>query len=106
MISKDQENAHISQLVSSKLAEGDIGSIVDPNLAENFNNSSAWKAVDIALACASQNSSNRPTMSEVVIELKECLAIETAQNDKGIKSKGPRRMVTVNVDDEFSPRAR
>ncbi|KAJ4717981.1 Protein kinase family protein [Melia azedarach] len=106
VISKDQENAHISQLVSSKLAEGDIGSIVDPNLAENFNNSSAWKAVDIALACASQNSSNRPTMSEVVIELKECLAIETAQNDKGIKSKGPRRMVTVNVDDEFSPRAR
>ncbi|KAJ0006966.1 hypothetical protein Pint_29507 [Pistacia integerrima] len=64
-----------------ELARGDIRKIVHPRLGENFNINSAWKAVELALASASHASSKRPTMIEVVMGLKECLAIQLGQND-------------------------
>ncbi|KAK0598371.1 hypothetical protein LWI29_034055 [Acer saccharum] len=108
IIKGPDENVHVSQWVSSMLAEGDIRNIVDPSLSGDFDNSSAWKVVELALACALHSSMERPTMTEVVTELNDCLAIEIARNDKGHKNKtkGPRRMVTVNVESDFSPTAR
>ncbi|TXG46315.1 hypothetical protein EZV62_028195 [Acer yangbiense] len=103
------ENTHISKWVSSMLAGGDIRSIVDPKLSGDFEKNSAWKAVELALSCTSPSSSERPTMIEVVMELKECLALATAGNgeDHGNKTKDPRRMLTVDVIvDQFSPSAR
>jgi hypothetical protein len=41
------------------LAKGDIKNIVDPRLCENFNINSAWKAVEIAMACVSPTSAKR-----------------------------------------------
>ncbi|KAH7565683.1 hypothetical protein JRO89_XS09G0246000 [Xanthoceras sorbifolium] len=104
----DDEVVHVSQWVSSMLAEGDIKSIIDPSLSGDFDNNSGWKVVELALACAFHSSSERPTMTEVVTELKECLAVEIARNDKGRtnKTKKTRRIVTVNVESEFSPTAR
>ena len=110
MILTALENTHISKWVNSMLAGGDIRSIVDPKLSGDFEINSAWKAVELSLFCTSQYSSERPTMIEVVMELKECLALETARNGEGHpgnKSKGPRRMLTIDVNaDEFSPLAR
>ncbi|TXG68712.1 hypothetical protein EZV62_003647 [Acer yangbiense] len=108
IIKGPDENVHVSQWVSSMLAEGDIRNIIDPSLSGDFDNSSAWKVVELALACALHSSLERPTMTEVVTELNDCLAIEIARNDKGHKNitKGPRRMVTVNVESDFSPTAR
>ncbi|KAK0596663.1 hypothetical protein LWI29_017862 [Acer saccharum] len=104
------ENTHISKWVNSMLAEGDIRSIVDPKLSGDFEINSAWKAVELALSCTSQSSSERPTMIEVVMELKECLVLAMTPNGEGHpgnKSKGPRRMLSVDVNaDEFSPSAR
>ncbi|TXG68749.1 hypothetical protein EZV62_003684 [Acer yangbiense] len=103
------ENTHISKWVNSMLAGGDIRSIVDPKLSGDFEKNSAWKAVELALSCTSQSSSERPTMIEVVMELKECLALATAGNGEGHgnKTKGPRRMLSVDViADQFSPSAR
>lgn len=96
-----QQNVHIGQWVQSKLAEGDIRKIVDPYLGDNFNNNSAWKAVELALACASDTSSERPTMTEVVMGLKECFGVEIARNDEG-----PYTLDSINLDSEFSPVAR
>lgn len=56
--------------------------IVDPNLKGDFGNSSAWKVVELALACAYHVSSKRPTMNEAVMELKECIAMELAWRKK------------------------
>ncbi|TXG68710.1 hypothetical protein EZV62_003645 [Acer yangbiense] len=103
------ENTHISKWVNSMLAGGDIRSIVDPKLSGDFEKNSAWKAVELALSCTSQSSSERPTMIEVVMELKECLALATAGNGEGHgnKTKGPRRMLSVDViADQFSTSAR
>lgn len=61
------------------LEKGDIYSIVDSRLKENFNVNSVWKAVEIAMACISPNAIKRPIMSQVVVELKESLVTELAQ---------------------------
>ncbi|PQM35086.1 putative LRR receptor-like serine/threonine-protein kinase [Prunus yedoensis var. nudiflora] len=53
--------------------------IVDPRLEGNFNTNSVWKAVEIAMACVSVNAIKRPSMSQVVVDLKECLATEYAR---------------------------
>ncbi|KAK0596163.1 hypothetical protein LWI29_013310 [Acer saccharum] len=104
------KNTHIRKWVNSMLAGGDIKSIVDPKLSGDFEINSAWKAVELALSCTSQSSSERPTMIEVVMELKECLALAMTPNGEGHpgnKSKGPKRMLTIDVNaDEFSPSAR
>ncbi|KAL6312548.1 hypothetical protein AAG906_029511 [Vitis piasezkii] len=56
----------------------DIRSIVDPRLQGDFNTNSAWKAVEIALACVASTGVQRPDMSHVVVDLKECLETEVA----------------------------
>jgi hypothetical protein len=39
---------------------------------------SVWKVAELALQCKEQPSRKRPTMTEVVAELKECLELETS----------------------------
>lgn len=70
----DNENfIHTSQWVTSKVAEGDIRRIIDPSLGQELDKNCAWKVVESALSCASQDPENRPTMSEVVSDLNQCL---------------------------------
>ena len=102
------DKTHISQLVSSMLAKGDIKGIVDSRLQGDFDTSSAWKAVETAMACVSVNSAERPYMSDVVVELKECLAAELARKHVGCdaKNKDSAQFITVNLTTEFRPLAR
>ncbi|KAG6727770.1 hypothetical protein I3842_02G141300 [Carya illinoinensis] len=79
---KSEGNPHIIQWVSTFLGRGDIRGIVDPRLQGNFNINSAWKAVETAMACVPLNSNQRPTMSHVLVELKECLEIELAYEQR------------------------
>lgn len=74
---KNPGSIHIVAWVSSMVERGDVRSIVDPSLEGDFSNSSAWKAVEIALECVAPTRMARPDMSYVVVELKECLKIET-----------------------------
>ncbi|KAB1218479.1 hypothetical protein CJ030_MR3G026359 [Morella rubra] len=67
---------HISQWVGSMIAKGDIRNIVDPRMPGNLDVNSVWKAVEIAMLCASPTSARRPNMSQVLVELKEYLATE------------------------------
>lgn len=101
------ENIHISQWVSFMLAQGDIINIVDPRLQGAFNMNSAWKAVEIAMLCVSSTSTRRPTMSQVVAELKECLTTEFAQKEgyEG-ESNYAIEMNNMNLDTELNPVAR
>ncbi|XP_034696454.1 senescence-induced receptor-like serine/threonine-protein kinase [Vitis riparia] len=69
---------HIVVWVSPMIERGDIGSIVDPRLQGDFNTNSAWKAVEIALACVASTGMQRPDMSHVEVDLKECLETEVA----------------------------
>ncbi|KAH0982490.1 hypothetical protein GBA52_009667 [Prunus armeniaca] len=81
VLTRTHERIHISQWVGFMLANGDINNIVDPRLEGNFNTNSVWKAVEIAMACVSINAIKRPSMSQVAVDLKECLATECARTN-------------------------
>jgi hypothetical protein len=108
-IERSQERTHVSQWVSSMLAQGDIKNIVDPRLRGIFNINSAWKACEIAMACVSPTSNKRPTMSQAVAELKECLETDQLTRTKeGLEGESTNsiEMINVNLTTELSPLAR
>ncbi|KEH39530.1 putative leucine-rich repeat receptor-like protein kinase At2g19210 isoform X2 [Medicago truncatula] len=72
-ITKTEDKIHIVQLVSDMLLEREVKDIVDPRLQGDFDINYATKALDTAMACVAQSSMNRPTMRNVVMELKQCL---------------------------------
>ncbi|KAG2249604.1 hypothetical protein Bca52824_089232 [Brassica carinata] len=84
---------------------GDISGIVDQRLGGRFEAGSAWKITEIALACASESSEQRPTMSQVVMELKQSVVRKVNDRDSH-RDDDPVRMVTMNLDTEMVPRAR
>ncbi|KAK7824335.1 lrr receptor-like serine/threonine-protein kinase ios1 [Quercus suber] len=71
-----EENTHILDWVYPIIEQGDIQKIVDPRLKGEFHANSAWKATKIALSCVQRASIQMSDMSEVSVELKECLALE------------------------------
>ncbi|KAF8051032.1 hypothetical protein N665_1813s0001 [Sinapis alba] len=75
-IIKDEERMHISQWVESLLSRENIEEILDPSLCGDYDPTSAFKTVEIAVACVCRNSGDRPGMSQVVTALKESLSAE------------------------------
>ena len=53
VMERSDENTHISQWVRIMVDKGDIQNIVDPRFQGNFNVNSAWKVIEIAMACVS-----------------------------------------------------
>ncbi|KAJ8756215.1 hypothetical protein K2173_024762 [Erythroxylum novogranatense] len=81
IIPVEDDRCHVIQWTHSLIERGDIKSIVDPKLQGEFNLSSAWKAVEIAMSCVVPNATQRPDMSYVLVELKESLSMEMASGD-------------------------
>ena len=108
MIGRSQDRTHISQWVSFMLAKGDIQNIVDPRLGGDFDVNSVWKAVEVAVVCVSPTSSRRPTMSQVVIQLKESLKTELSQRMEGygVELKKSLEMINMDLSTELNPLAR
>jgi hypothetical protein len=53
--------------------------MVDARMCGDHDVNSVWKVIDTALKCTSQIPEERPTMTEVVALLKECLELEAAR---------------------------
>ena len=70
------KNNHILDWVNPLIERGDVQNIVDPRLEGEFNTNSAWKAIEIAMSCIPSYTIQRPNMSHVLAEIKECLALE------------------------------
>ncbi|XVF74479.1 hypothetical protein PTKIN_Ptkin13bG0113600 [Pterospermum kingtungense] len=89
IIRSTEYSIHLLSWVSPIVQEGDIGKIFDPRLQNEFNVNSARKAVDIAMSCVLQTSIQRPDVSHVFSELKECLALEMAlgRNDPEVQNE-------------------
>ena len=111
-IMKSYENTHIVQWVNPLLAKGDIRSIVDPRLQGNFDTNSVWKAMETAMACVPLISIQRPSMSHVVIELKECLEIEKAYEQESgfsglmMNSRNTFEMNPMGLETKMAPQPR
>ncbi|KAL8098917.1 hypothetical protein AgCh_031580 [Apium graveolens] len=76
-----EDRTHIAQWVDSIVQYGDVKQVVDPRFYGNYDVNCVWKAVELAMTCASRISARRPTMNTVVMELKECLALEIGSHD-------------------------
>ncbi|XP_057733753.1 LRR receptor-like serine/threonine-protein kinase IOS1 [Arachis stenosperma] len=106
-ISKTEDKVHISHRVDSLLSKGDIEGIVDSELQGDFDSSSVWKAVEIAMASVSYSPDKRPYMSDVLVVLKECLAIELARKQSNIDTENTDLIeFTYNLTSETGPLVR
>ncbi|XP_077217307.1 putative LRR receptor-like serine/threonine-protein kinase At1g05700 isoform X2 [Tasmannia lanceolata] len=84
------ERTTIVNWVAPMIEIGDIKNVVDPRLHGDYDISSGWKAIEIAIACTPPKSIGRPNMSDVVAELKECLGIGIApERTTSVKSERP-----------------
>ncbi|KAL4355721.1 hypothetical protein AHAS_Ahas09G0015000 [Arachis hypogaea] len=109
IILREDMTDHISQRVNSMIVEGDITSIVDSRIQGDFDNGSAWRVVEIAMASVSASSLKRPYMSDIVKDLKECLAAELARkhNSCDLQNEDLVGHVSVNlISTDMTPLAR
>ncbi|XP_074569537.1 putative LRR receptor-like serine/threonine-protein kinase At1g05700 [Curcuma longa] len=86
-IFNDPEKIHIVQWVKKRLANGNIEDVIDTSLCKEGVRNSARKVADVALASTTDTWNMRPTMTEVVMKLKECLAMYT-NGDKMLLEHG------------------
>ncbi|KAI9071876.1 hypothetical protein K1719_046160 [Acacia pycnantha] len=96
--------------VTPKLgSKGDIKSIIDPRLQGQYSFDSVLKFVEVAKSCTGPLAIQRPDISQVVVGLRECLAMEiriegTSHNTNSSSSLD---MTTLQFDSSFStPSAR
>ncbi|KAM0035242.1 putative transferase, protein kinase RLK-Pelle-LRR-I-1 family [Helianthus debilis subsp. tardiflorus] len=97
------ENTNMIERVNSMVAQGNVNNLVDPRLEGRFNINTAWKVVELAIACVSHTSIRRPTMNNVAIELKNCLQAEKAYNANPNNQSG---YISYNVEAVIGPKAR
>lgn len=94
----------VSEQVRPLLSAGNIRDIVDPSLGENYDLESMWKVAETGMLCVEPKAVNRPTMTEVVRDLRDAIALESGeiQGDHAYSSKS-----TSDVSHTFmEPRAR
>ncbi|XP_013618867.1 PREDICTED: probable LRR receptor-like serine/threonine-protein kinase PAM74 isoform X8 [Brassica oleracea var. oleracea] len=102
VIDQSRQKSHITQWVGFMLNRGDITKIMDPNLHKDYESRSVWRAIELAMSCVNPSSVNRPNMSQVANELKECLVPEKSKNMDSQSS----HEVSMSFDTGILPRAR
>ncbi|GJW49980.1 leucine-rich repeat transmembrane protein kinase protein [Tanacetum coccineum] len=90
------ENMYIVNWVKSMVAQGNIEKIIDPRLHGDFDMNAAWKVLELALTCVDHTSLRRPTMNDVVTDLKSCLKAEKGVH--GAKPNIPDRLMSLNFE--------
>jgi hypothetical protein len=55
-------------------------------MGKEYDVNSVWKVTELALRCKEQPSRERPTMTDVVAELKECLELEVSRGSGNYSS--------------------
>jgi serine/threonine protein kinase len=70
------EPTNIIHWTRKHLERGNIEDVVDARIIGNYNINGVWKVADVALKCTAQTPTERPTTTDVVAQLKECLELE------------------------------
>jgi len=77
---------HIGEWVQQNLDQGSIESIIDSSMERDYDINSVWKVADLALHCKQEVSRERPTMTDVVAQIKESMELEARRSDRGRSS--------------------
>ncbi|KAJ8464781.1 hypothetical protein OPV22_027333 [Ensete ventricosum] len=84
------DSGHIVQWVRERLSKAaDISEVVDSRLEGQYDTNSIVKVIDIAMSCINTDGSKRPTMSEVVTQLKESLQVEASRERGNSNYRSP-----------------
>ncbi|TVU20523.1 hypothetical protein EJB05_36736, partial [Eragrostis curvula] len=75
-ILRDPVPTNIIQWTRQRLAQGNIEGVMDAHMGGSCNLNNVWKVADIAFKCTAQMSAQRPTMTDIVAQLQECLELE------------------------------
>ncbi|KAJ3673324.1 hypothetical protein LUZ60_006698 [Juncus effusus] len=92
IIINDEERVHIGQWVHEVLHEGNnttdlatqgdangkISEVADKTMVGEYKVKSIQKAMELALQCVEHESASRPTMTEVVLNLRKCIKLDCA----------------------------
>ncbi|CAM0948565.1 unnamed protein product [Alopecurus aequalis] len=70
------EPIRLVQWAHKLLSQGEIEAVVDTRMQGDYDVNNMWKTAEIALKCTGLDSLERPTMTEVVVQLQECLQLE------------------------------
>ncbi|OEL31710.1 putative LRR receptor-like serine/threonine-protein kinase [Dichanthelium oligosanthes] len=89
------ESIHIAHWVRQKLSMGNIESIVDPRMGE-YDVNSVWKVAELALQCKERPSRGRPTMTDIVVELKESMELDVL-HAMGYYSSAPSSTIKLSA---------
>ncbi|CAA6672837.1 unnamed protein product [Spirodela intermedia] len=71
-----------------------------------YNVNSFWRAAEIAMSCTSPESNSRPTMSDVVLQLKECMSTEDSTGQSSDVDTNEMNRLPVYMCPMDSPSAR
>ena len=98
----DSVNVQVGEWVQQSLDHGTMESIVDARMVGDYDINSVWKAADLALHCKRDASRERPTMAEVVAQLKECLELENRLDgrQRSLGSNFPMEGSALEVEEE------
>ncbi|KAJ1390938.1 Serine-threonine/tyrosine-protein kinase, catalytic domain [Sesbania bispinosa] len=99
-------NMHILEWVIPIVERGDIQDIVDGRLKGEFSINSAWKAVEIAMSCTSTTAAVRPDISQILVDLKECISLEMVHKNRESARTTIELTTSVQIDLETAPFAR
>ncbi|KAI3684215.1 hypothetical protein L6452_33436 [Arctium lappa] len=100
-ISKD---TYIINWVESMVAKGSVENIIDHRLHGLFDINTAWKVVELAMTCVVRTSVERPTMNDVVTDLKNCLKTEKAR--RGAKPNNLNAQMSLSLESMRGPNLR
>uniref|UniRef100_A0A804JLB7 Protein kinase domain-containing protein n=1 Tax=Musa acuminata subsp. malaccensis TaxID=214687 RepID=A0A804JLB7_MUSAM len=87
------ENIHIVEWVYERLAKGNVEDVVDKSLQGEYDVNCAWKIAYVALNCSMQSSTKRPTMTEVVMQLKERLALQSNLDETQLEGRNTLKLL-------------
>uniref|UniRef100_A0ACD5T8B7 Uncharacterized protein n=1 Tax=Avena sativa TaxID=4498 RepID=A0ACD5T8B7_AVESA len=78
-IMREPMPVNIIPWTQQQLTHGNIEAVVDGRMCSDYDVNSVWKAADIALKCTAHSSMQRPTMTDVVVQLHECIELENGR---------------------------
>uniref|UniRef100_A0A8R7VEP2 non-specific serine/threonine protein kinase n=1 Tax=Triticum urartu TaxID=4572 RepID=A0A8R7VEP2_TRIUA len=98
----DSVSVHVGEWVQQSLDHGTMESIVDARMVGDHDINSVRKAADLALHCKREVPRERPTMAEVVAQLKECFELENRLDgrQRSLGSNFPMEGSALEVEEE------
>ncbi|CAM0953287.1 unnamed protein product [Alopecurus aequalis] len=75
-ILRNPEPITLINWVQQRLSQGDIDGVVDARMQGDHDINAVWKTTEIALKCTERSPQQRPSMTDVVMQLQECIDLE------------------------------